>query len=172
MQQNADAWKLLTSTQREGWAALGYQMSRTDGLGQTYDLTGFQAYCSVNLNQLNVGNSVLSDAPLFSIPAPILTLTVTLTSAAFSIAWTPTPMGAGERIMIFASGMVSAGRAFNADYKFIAASAAAGASPLVILSAYQARIGTPVTGARIFVSAQRYSGGFVSTPIQVSQVVA
>lgn len=172
MQQNADGWKALTATQREGWGALGDQMQRTDSLGQTVTLTGFQAYCSVNNNQLAVGNAVLPDAPLFAIPAPITSLTPTITSASFSVAWTVTPLGAGERIMIFASPMRSAGRSYESDYRLISVSAAAGTSPSNVLAAYQARFGNPVTNSRIFTSVQRYSAGFVSTPILASTVVA
>lgn len=172
LQQNADAWKALTATQREGWGALGAQMTRTDSLGQTYDLTGFQAYCSVNNNKLAAGDAVVADAPLFALPAPITTVTPTITSASNSIAWTVTPLAAGERIFISQSPMRSAGRAFESDFRLISVSAAAGTSPSNVLAAYQARFGTPVTGSRIFTSVQRYSNGFLSTPLVTSTVVA
>lgn len=172
MQLNADAWKALTATQREGWGALGDQMQRTDSLGQIVTLTGFQAYCSLNNNQLTAGNAVLADAPLFAIPAPLTTLTPTITSASFSVAFTPTPLGAAERIFIFASPMRSAGRSYESDYRLISVGAAASASPSNVLAAYQARFGSPVTGSRIFTQVQRYAGGFVSTPIMASTVVA
>lgn len=172
LQQNSDAWKGLTATQREGWNALGEQYLRYDSLGQAYTLTGFLAYCSVNNNNLAAGNAVVADPPLFALPAPIVTLTPTITSASFSVAWTPTPLSAGERIFISASPMRSAGRTFEGDYRLISVSAAAGTSPSNILSAYQARFGTPVTGSRIFTSVQRYATGFLSTPILTSNIVA
>lgn len=172
MQQLADAWKALTAAQREGWGALGLQMTRNDSLGQTIDMTGFQAYVSVNTNNLNAGNSIVSDAPLYAPPAPITTVTPTISGAAFSVAWTPTPLNAGERIFISASPMRSAGRTYESNFKLISVSAAAGASPSNILAAYQARVGTPVTGSRIFVSVQRYLNGFLSTPILTSAIVA
>lgn len=172
MQQNADAWKALTATQREGWGSLGAQMTRTDALGQTYDLTGFQAYCSVNNNNLAAGNAVVTDAPLFALPAPILTVTPTITNASDSIAYTVTPLAAGERIFISQSPMRSAGRQFESDFRLINVSAAAAASPANVLASYQARFGNPVTGARIFTSVQKYSGGFLSVPLVTSTVVA
>lgn len=172
MQTNADAWKALTATQREGWGALGAQIIRTDSLGQNYDLTGFQAYCSVNNNNLAAGNAVVPDAPLFTIPAPITTVTPTITSASYSVAWTPTPLAAGERIFIFASPMRSAGRTFESDFRLISVGAAASASPSNVLAAYQARFGNPVTGSRIFTQVQRYAAGFLSVPILNSTVVA
>lgn len=172
MQQNADGWKSITAAQREGWASLGDQMSRTDSLGQTYTLTGFMAYCSLNNNQLAAGNSLLTDAPLFALPYPILTLTPTATVSTMSVVYTPTPLGAGERIFVFISPMRSAGVTFEGDYRLISVSAAAGASPVNAFAAYSARFGAPVTGSRIFFSCQRYSGGFLSTPIMTSILVA
>lgn len=172
MAANAAAWRALTSTQREGWASLGLSMTRTDSLGQTYDLTGFQAYCSVNNDNLAAGNAVVSDAPALVTPDAILTATITLTAASFSIAYTPTPLGTGERLFTFASPQRSAGRSFEADFRLIAVSAAAAASPADVFSAYQARLGTPVVGNQIFLSLVRYKGGFTSGPLRTAKVVA
>lgn len=172
MQQNADAWKALTATQREGWSSLGAQFVRYDSLGQAYDLTGFQAFCSINNNKLAAGDAVLTDAPLYAPPGPMLTVTPTITSASFSVAYTTTPLAAGARIFISASPMRSAGRTFESDLRLITVSAAAAASPNNALAAYQARFGTPVTGSRIFVSVQQYLGGFLSTPIITSVVTS
>lgn len=171
MQQNADGWKALTATQREGWGALGAQFARSDSLGQNYDMTGFMAYCSVNNNNLAAGNAVVADAPAFAPPAPILTLTPTATAATFSVAWTPTPLSAGERIFIYISPQRSAGRSYESDYRLISVSAAAGTSPSNVLAAYQARFGNPIVGQKIFVQAARYLTGFMSTPILNSLIV-
>lgn len=168
---NSVNFRGLTGTQRDGWAALGLQMLRTDALGSTYTLTGAQAYCSVNNNLAAAGDTALSDAPLLVIPDGILTVTPTISNVAFSVAWTPTPLGTGERIFIFAGPQRSAGRAFEGDYRLILVSAAAGTSPSNVLSVYQARFGTPVTGARIFVAVHRYKGGFLSPALSTSTVV-
>jgi len=169
---NSQLWRLLTATQREGWAALGAQFIRYDSLGQARDMTGFQAFCSVNNNNLAAGNTVVSDAPLMALPAPIATVTPTITTASFGVAYTATPMPAGQRIFVSASPMRSAGVSYESDFRLIAVSAAAAASPLNALAAYQARFGTPVVGSRIFVSVQAYALGFLSTPLITSQVVA
>lgn len=147
-------------------------MTRTDSLGQTYTLTGFQAYCSVNGNNLAAGNAAVSDAPALTTPSAILTATITLTAAAFSIAYTPTPLGAGERLFTFVSPQRSAGRSFEADMRLLAVSAAAAASPANVFAAYVAKFGTPIVGNRIFVTLFRYLAGFQSGPLTTSQVVA
>jgi hypothetical protein len=172
MSANAAAWRAITGTQREGWDALGLLMTRTDSLGQTYTLTGFQAYCSVNNNNDAAGSAAVSDAPALSTPSTILTAVITLTAASFSIAYTPTPLATGTRLFAFASPQRSAGRAFESDYRLIGVSAAAAASPLSIFTPYVARLGTPVVGNRIFLSLVTFFGGFVSGPLVTSAVVA
>lgn len=168
----AEIWDLLTDVQRAGWSSLGNSMTRTDSLGQAYSLTGLQAYISVNSTNLTAGNAVVSAAPALSTPGSLLTVTPTLTSAAFSIAYTATPLAAGARAFIFCSPQRSAGRSFEADYRLIAVTAAAAASPANIFTAYSARLGTPVTGNKIFMQLQVYTLGFLSAPILSSAVVA
>lgn len=169
---NAAAWRALTDAQRAGWTSLGLLITRTDSLGQTYDLTGFGAYCSVNNNRLDAGDAAVSDAPAIVTPADLLTATITLTGASFSIAYTATPLAAGVRLFIRVSPQRSAGRKFNGDYRLIAVTAAAAASPANILTAYTAKFGAPVTGNRLFISLQTYQTGFLGSPFAVNQVVA
>lgn len=172
MTTNAAAWRALTDAQRAGWESLGLQMVRTDSLGQSYTLNGFGAYCSVNNNQLAAGNAVLDDAPALVTPSTLETVTITLTAASFSIAYTPTPLGAGERAFVYCSPQRNAGRAFEGDYRLIHVSAAAAASPANVLSAYTARFGAPVVGNKIFVSIHNYLGGFRSGPFNTAAVVS
>jgi len=141
-------------------------------LGQSYNLTGFQAYCSVNNLNLAAGNSVVAAAPALTDPGTLLSITLTLTSAAFSVAYTATPLGAGVRAFLFASPQRSAGRNFESDYRLISVTAAAAASPANILTAYTAKFGAPVTGGRIFVSGVLYQLGFQGPPFLVNQIVA
>ena len=171
MSANAIAWRALTGTQRAGWDSLGNSMTRTDSLGQSYNLTGFQAYCSINNLKAAAGDALVSHAPSIVTPTTILTATITLAAAALSVASTPTPMPAALGLFLFASPQRSAGRAFEADYRLIQVSAAAAASPMNGFTAYQARLGTPVVGNRIFFSLVSYDGGFQSGPLLTSAVV-
>lgn len=172
MAANAIAWRSLTASQRSGWGDLGAQISRTDTLGQSYTLNGFEAYCSVNNNRLAAGDAVVSDAPLYSVPAQLLTMTLTLTSASFSVAYTTTPLPAATRLFFYAGPQRTAGRSFEGDVRLVTVTAAAAASPANVLAAYTARFGAPVTGNRIFTAGVVYSAGFVSAPLLVNQVVA
>lgn len=168
---NAADWRGLTALQRAGWESLGGQMQRTDALGQTYTLNGFAAYCSVNNNKALAGDASVSAAPALVTPATILTATITLTNAALSIAYTPTPMPASTRIVTYASPQVSAGRSFEADIRFIQVSAAAAASPVDAFTAYSAKFGTPVAGNKVFFALASYEGGFLSGPFLTSAIV-
>lgn len=172
MSTNAAAWRALTDAQRAGWLSLGLMITRTDSLGQTYDLNGFLAYCSVNNNKLDAGDAAVADAPAIVTPADLISATITLTAAAFSVAYTATPLAAGNRLFIRCSPQRSAGVKFNGDYRLISVTAAAAASPANILAAYTAKFGLPVVGNRIFLSLQTYASGFMGSPFGVSQVVA
>lgn len=169
---NASTWRTITANQRAGWKSLGQDINRSDSIGQSHSLTGFNCYQSVNQNRLAAGDAALTDAPLVSTPAPPTTLTITLTSAALSIAYTATPLAAGTRLFIYASGPQSAGRSFNKNVKLIAVTAAAAASPANIFAAYSARYGVPITGSQVFFVVKTYFNGFLSGPFEVSQVTA
>lgn len=172
MTTNAAAWRTITDAQRAGWLSLGLNISRTDSLGQTYTLNGFAAYCSINNNKLDAGDAAISDAPTIVTPADLITVSVTLTAASFSVAYTATPLATGVKLFAFASPQKSAGVKFNGDYRLLTVSAAAAASPLVLTALYTAKFGVPITGNRIFMSFQTYQTGFKSSPFNVSQVVA
>jgi hypothetical protein len=147
-------------------------MSRSDSLGTGYVLNAFGAFVSVNNNLLAVSAARVLDAPALVTPSTPDSVTITLTAAAFSVAYTPTPLAAGTRILAYASPQRSAGRSFEGDLRLVAFTTAAQASPLVLTTAYAARFGSPIAANRIFMSFHSTFGGFRSGPLSVSQVVA
>ena len=169
---NASAWRALTPTQQAGWASLGEQIVRTDSLGQAYTLTGFAAFISVNTARLSVGDSVLDDAPFLAPPEALTSISASIGPASASVTFTPTPLTAEERAIILVSPQRSAGRMYEGDLRVLLATTTAGASPVDILSAYSARFGTPVVGAKIFVGGQKYNNGFLSPMLMTSAIVA
>jgi len=172
MSANAAAWRTITAAQRAGWSDLAGSMNRSDALGSSYTLNGFLAFCSVNNNMVAAGNATLTDAPALVTPPTILTAVITLTAAALSVAYTVTPLGAGARLFSFVSMQRSAGRNFEADYRLLAVSAAAAASPANLYAAYVAKFGVPVVGNKIFFSFTTFLGGFQSGPLVTNQVVS
>lgn len=115
---------------------------------------------------------MLSAAPALATPDALATATITLTTASLSIAYTVTPLPAATRLFIFVSLQRSAGRNFEADFRLLAVTAAAAASPHNGLAAYTARFGVPVLGNRIFFWLQTYENGFLSGPLITSAIVA
>lgn len=169
---NSAVWRTLTDEQRAGWESLGLSITRTDSLGQQYTLNGQTAFQMVNQNLLDAGESALTAAPAIVTPGTLLTATVTLTAASFSIAYTATPLAASTRLFVFASPPRSAGRQFESDFRLITVTAAAAASPADIFSAYEDRFGTPVVGQKVFLSLQLHKGGFLGGPLLTSKVVS
>jgi len=76
----AQNWRMLTDAQRAGWTALGTSMIRTDSLGQSYNMTGLQAYESVNRTLTVIGAAQVNTAPVYTAPAALLSATFTATS--------------------------------------------------------------------------------------------
>ena len=169
---NSAAWRILTSNQRAAWADLGLSIVRTDSLGQSYTLQGNQAYSLVNNNRLLCGIAPVSDAPAIATPVALATVTLTLTAVAFSIAYTATPLPAATYLAVYASPQRSAGRNYEADFRFLKISTAAQASPFAVLTEYTAKFGVPILGQKIFCCLKTVTLGFESGPFLISQVVA
>lgn len=166
------AWRALTSAQRAGWNDLASGFTRTNSLGETYNMTGHMCFVSCYANCAAAGVATLSDAPALATPSTPLTSAVTLTAAAFSIAYTVTPLPAGVRLFTYVSLQRSAGRSFENDFRLLAVSAAAAASPANVYAAYVARFGLPVVGNRVFIALRTFQTAFLSGPLITSAVVA
>lgn len=80
LQELSQQYRTITDAQRLGWAALGQNMIRNDSLGQPYNLTGLQAYTSVNRNRRLLSLADVSDAPAIGTVTILTTVTVTATS--------------------------------------------------------------------------------------------
>lgn len=170
------AWRELTEAQRAQWNAFGPEIVRTDSLGETYTLNGQTAFMYVNRNRITTGQAILEDAPDVDPPDAILTATPTLTDTpTMSIAYTATPLGTNDKLLIFATRGVSQGKNFlpNGDYKLIFISAAAAASPANILTAYQAVFGDPILDEKIFFKLKvvRQTKGQSTSTLQVASIV-
>lgn len=153
----ASAWRGLTEAQRAGWNAASASFPVQDNLGQTIFLTGEQLYIRSNANLLLIGEAQITTAPS---PVSFDVLALGAISAAagagtFTVAFTPTPVGADFSLVIRATSPKSAGKSFvsQSDFKFVQEVAAAGASPANIAAAYVALFGslTGTAGQKVFV---------------------
>lgn len=176
LQTLSELWRLLLLGQQDAWKSFGESVVRTDSLGRTYNLTGAQAYTSVNLNRAVIGLPVISDPLPYDEPDVLDTLTLETGSApaVLRVVFTPSPLPAGQRLVIQATRGVSAGISFmpRGDYRQILVTNPAAASPANILLAWTARFGTLPQGRRIFVRAFVMSeNGIGSVPFITSAVV-
>lgn len=95
-------------------------------------------------------------------------------AAALSVAFTPTPLATGEKIIVEATNQVSAGKSFmpRSAYKQVFVGAAASASPANILAAWNVLFGTLIAGQKVFIRAWTISSnGIASKPIYASKVI-
>lgn len=170
-------WRTLTDLQKEGWITLGEAMERQDSLGQTYTLTGIQAYISVNNNLLTVGGTPVANAPAYQLPDHSSPYSFASAAGAGTVTLTYTPPDPGDFILVYATRPMSDGRMFAAksEYKLIDVADESDASPLSLGSEYSARFGsiTGKAGEKIFFRLIRISAaGFASTPLQTSAIIA
>lgn len=94
--------------------------------------------------------------------------------AALSLVFAPTPLAAGEKLIVEAGAQISAGRNFvpRSYYKVVFVGAAASASPANILAAYTAIFGALVAGKKIFLRARVIGGnGLASAPLVTSKII-
>jgi len=178
VQELSQLWRTLTPEGRAGWGAFGLNYNRQDSLGQSYTLTGLQAFTSVNRNRRVLGLSDLTVAPEYLPPGDLDTLTLTgsaVIPVALSVAFTPTPLTGSARLVLAFTRQLSAGVAFvpRSEYRNRVVTAEAAASPVNVLSAYTSRFGALVAGRRIFVRASLIdANGISSTPLETSAIVA
>ncbi len=62
----SQAFRDLTPAQVIGWDALGAQLIRKNSLGESFRMSGLQAYKSLNGRNAAMGNPILSDPPEFA----------------------------------------------------------------------------------------------------------
>lgn len=142
----------LTPAQVLAWNAFSKNNPVTDVFGRTQTLSGIQTFCRLNAQILNVGGTQIDDPPTSLTIQGITTITVTATAGtpALSIAYGPTPLDTNVKLNVFATQQLPSGRTFTKSFmRWIFHSAAAAATPANILSAYTAKFGALVEGAKI-----------------------
>lgn len=172
----SSGWRLLTQAQRDGWTTLGSQMTRVDSLGQTYTLTGLQAYTAQYINAATIGQGGISDAPAMSTPPTPVDLAVVLDSSPADVATVAVAsVPVGHYLVIEMTAPISVGRNFvpRGAYKLIATQDDTYAAPIDVLAAYEAIYGELTGGGKVFTRAKLISTfDYQASPwVSVSTVV-
>lgn len=161
-------WASLTDVQRAGWADYAALSQYVDPLGTSFNLSGQQMFVALNSRLLGAGTTASATAPTGTGPDQYLTLTPTLTApSTISMAFTATPLGAGERMALWTTLPASAGRDPNfAQARLVGYSAAAAASPASFTTPYPMATGQVVN---LFVA--RVDAAGRTSPAQKVRVV-
>ena len=143
----------LTAAQVAAWNYFALNNPVTDVFGRVMTLSGINAFCQLNGIIINCGGTQIDDPPASLAITPLTSATVTLDtdpSDVLSIAYTPTPLGANIKLQVWATQPLPTGRTFTGNYKrWLMVSAAAAASPLNALAAYNTKFGTFAQGQKV-----------------------
>jgi hypothetical protein len=174
----SSGWRGLTQAQRDAFNAAASNFPQTDALGQTVILTGEQLYIRLNANLTLIGGTPIT-APPIPTSFPVLAVgAVTLTAAAFTVAFTPDPVDTGFELIIRATAPRSAGKNFfgQSEFRFIQSEAAAAISPADIDTAYEAIFGdkTGQVGQKVAIEMflMEEATGLAGIPVRTTALIA
>lgn len=150
---NSQAWRGLTTTQRDAWAAAVTNFLSTDIFGDTVTPSGFNLYIQLNNNLLTVGQPVIVDPPL---PESVqgftaFDLTADTSGAGFDIAFAPA-IAANVQVILWATPPLSPGKNFvKSQYRLISILDDTDLTPHDAQAAYIAKYGAlPAIGTKVF----------------------
>lgn len=169
-------WNTLDADERLAWQTWAQTNPITDRLGQSQILTGHAAFVGINTRLAFAGNSVIDVPPVAAAPVALTTLTGTWDIGAgdFELAFTPTPLGATEKLWVQAAVVDRAGINFVKNLlKVVVVSAAAQATGYDTQAAIESRFGALAVGQIVVVMASVFSTatGLLSSPRMVRGTV-
>lgn len=168
-------WNAISEAQRTAWRNYANDNPYTDIFGDQKTLQGNSIFTGINTLLLNAGLPALDIPDLTDVDLPHITLSIeTLSPTAFDIEISSNTTDA-EKIVVYATPPVSAGKMFlKNDYRIVASLDVADfvANEYDFLQDYTARFGAPVDGSRIGVGiVQVASNGKHSIMESVSEIV-
>lgn len=176
VQNLSEQWRDITQAQRDGWSSLGDQMTRLDTQGQSYTLTGLQAYTSINMNRDLIALARNDDAPALDVPSTAVSFTVSAAAGvpALSIGLVGTLI-ATEDLVIEISDQLSAGINFvpRSAYKFIQLEDEVTPPPFDALANWVAIYGALLEANKIFMRGRIINeAGFAGSISSATGIVA
>lgn len=157
----ASAWRDLTDSQRDAWAAIAPDWLFYNKFGQAYQGNGFQIFCSYNTNLITLTFPPVSTPGAVASPTNPNTVDWEWTNAdpAFLVLGN-TPVSY-DAIAVFAAAPASAGRNSNhARYRLLFAGGIDGIEDFSLQSDYEAIFPAPQMGQRITIKAIFYNLNF------------
>ena len=167
----------LTDAQRTAWNDFASNFPITDRLGQTLQLTGQQAFVRLNSRLLNAGLSQITTAPTDQAVSDVtsITATVTVTGSVMTLGFSPSPLAAGDYMIVRATPAFSPGKSyFTNALRDIQISSSAATTPLDISADWVAAFGAfPAAWTKIGFSVNviRASNGAYDAELRATAVV-
>lgn len=168
----SQAWRELSSAQRNGWNVAAASVTRQNALGESYNPTGQQLYVGTNINRQLIGEAIIDSAPTPDAAPELVGAALFATGtepAQFRLTFDDV-IGTGHWL-VYATPCVSAGINFyrSSLYRLIGSFDQDAVSPLDLLSEYldvfplgADQVGSSV-GARLRpISANGYAGAEIT----------
>jgi hypothetical protein len=174
--QASASWGGLTDTQRDSWTRYGTIKPSVNALGMPKILTGINAYNSIFTRMNLATDTPLTSPPIGPDPNALTTATATFDIGAgtSTIVFTPTPLGATNRLWLEAAVVDSAGINYVENLKrFVVASALNLASGYDYQAAVEAVFGPLVVGQKLVLFPMVYSSttGLLSRPRRIDGII-
>jgi len=150
------AWMSLTDAQRASWKAWAAENPILNRLGQSIILPANAAYISLATRMALIGETAASAPPIIPPPDGLLTCTATWDIGAgnFELTYTATPLGANEKLFLYAAVSNSDSINFVENTKrYVGVSAAAQASPFDAQTLIEAVFGSLQVGQKVTIDA-------------------
>lgn len=179
LSQASQNWRDLAADVRLSWETWAQSNPVTDNLGQSQTLQGNSAYVMLATRLLQASEALPTTPPATAAPAALLTLSATYDVGAGTsvLTFTATPLGANERLWMYAAVTNSAARNYIKNLrKLVTISAAAQATGYDYEAAVELRFGALAAGQVVTLEAavmddttglisafRRTSGTIVST---------
>lgn len=169
----ASLWGNIKPSERLAWEDCARRFPKTDSLGQTIVLSGFQQFIRSNSALTFVGASGTGLVPLPDTPFSATNIQPTVSTVAtktFDINYVVPPVG--QFIVIDTSGQLSAGIAFCSDYRNLAIQSHGSIAPAEELAKYENKYGPLLVGKKIFFRSRCLNEcGVYSAPFYTSTIV-
>lgn len=170
------AWGGLTDTQRDSWTRYGTIKPSINPLGEAKIISGINAYNAIYTRMNLAGDAPLASPPIGPDPNALATASATFDIGAGTtlLTFTPTPLGAANRLWLEAALVDSAGINYVQNLKrFIVASALNLATGYDYSAAVQAVLGPLSVGQKLVLFPMVYSSttGLLSRPRRVEGII-
>jgi len=165
----------MNDTQRAAWTSLGASIVRTDSLGETYTLTGINAYISVNRIRNTYGAASTYAAPALVDIFAEQSYTFQTDLSPFDLSVTPSSaIVAPYKLAVYATRPMSQGISFQPTgaYKLLGVYTVTPAGPIDLTADYVALFGEPLEYQKILFRLELIEAtGFKSVPVNDSYIV-